>query len=179
MGFAESREGTPLKSRFFALFALLVLTVFARTEKLTAQSTYDANVREFERLETVWNEAHEHGDVDALEQLWANDMEVAVPKMPLLTKADALKFARSGRMKFLSYKTSDVHVRVYVNAAVVTGRLRRTRSINGQEISDDWRFTNTHVRDSPSAGRRSFWPEQSFGGRSVYSVLVRVEAKNS
>jgi ketosteroid isomerase-like protein len=91
----------------------------------------------------VWNEAHEHGDADALERLWADDMEVAVPKMPVLTKADALKFARSGRMKFLSYRTSDVRLRVYDNAAVVTGRLQRTRSLNGQEMSDDWRFTKT------------------------------------
>ena len=74
----------------------------------SAQSTHDADVRELQRLETVWNEAHEHGDADALEKLWADDLEVAVPKMPVMTKADVLKFARSGRMKFLSYRTSDI-----------------------------------------------------------------------
>jgi hypothetical protein len=99
-------------------------------------------------IEMVWNEAHEHGDAGALEKLWADDMEVAVPKMPVMTKADVLKFARSGRMKFLSYRTSDIRVRVYDNAAVVTGRLQRTRSMNGQEISDDWRFTKTYVRET-------------------------------
>ena len=75
-------------------------------------------------------------------------MEVAVPKMPVMSKADALKFARSGRMKFLRYQTSDVRVRVYGDAAVVTGRLQRTRSMNGQEISDDWRFTKTYLRQA-------------------------------
>jgi ketosteroid isomerase-like protein len=137
-----------LKFPFIGVFAGLVLVLFAGTARSAAQSTHDADVRELERLETVWNEAHEHGDVDALEKLWADDMEVAVPKMPVLTKADALKFARSGRMKFLSYRTSDIHVRVYDNAAVVTGRLQRTRSINGQEMSDDWRFTKTYVREA-------------------------------
>jgi len=62
--------------------------------------------------------------------------------MPVMSKAEVLKFARSGRMKFLSYQTSDVHIRLYGNA-VVTGRLQRTRSMNGREISDDWRFTKT------------------------------------
>ncbi|HEX4919793.1 MAG TPA: nuclear transport factor 2 family protein [Candidatus Bathyarchaeia archaeon] len=114
----------------------------------SAQTTHDADVHELERLETVWNEAHEHGDADALEKLWADDMEVAVPKMPVLTRADAVKFARSGRMKFLSYRTSDIRVRVYDNAAVVTGRLQRTRLISGQETSDDWRFTKTYVRQA-------------------------------
>jgi hypothetical protein len=137
-----------LKFRFLDVFAMLALTVFARTEKVTAQSTHDSDVRDLQRLEMVWNEGHKQGDVDALERLWADDMEVAVPKMSVLTKADALKFARSGQMKFLSYQTSDVHARVYDNAAVVTGRLQRTRYINGQAISDDWRFTKTYIREA-------------------------------
>jgi uncharacterized protein DUF4440 len=68
------------------------------------------------------------------------------PEMCVMSKADALKFARSRRMKFLRYQTSDVHIRVYRNAAVATGRLQRTRLINEQEVSDDWRFTKTYVR---------------------------------
>jgi ketosteroid isomerase-like protein len=139
---------SPLKSLSLGLFVVLVFTAFRGTATIAAQSTHDADVHELERLETVWNEAHEHGDADALERLWADDMEVAVPKMPVLTKADALKFARSGRMKFLSYRTSDIRVRVYDNAAVVTGRLQRNRSLNGQEMSDDWRFTKTYVREA-------------------------------
>lgn len=126
----------------------VVISALAVPMRSSAQSNHDVDVRELERLETVWNEAHEHGEADALEKLWADDMEVAVPKMPVLTKADALKFARSGRMKFLTYRTSDVRVRIYNNAAVVTGRLQRTRSMNGQEISDDWRFTKTYVRQA-------------------------------
>jgi len=137
-----------MKSLSLGVLASLAVALFAGTAWSAAQSTHDADVRELERLETVWNEAHERGNVDALEALWADDMEVAVPKMPVMTKADVLKFARSGRMKFLSYRTSDIKVRVYDNAAVVTGRLQRTRTINGQEISDDWRFTKTYVRES-------------------------------
>ena len=137
-----------MKSLFLSLLVGSVATIFVGAARTVAQSTHDADVHELERLETVWNEAHEHGDATALEKLWADDMEVAVPKMPVMTKADALKFARSGRMKFLSYRTSDTRVRVYDNAAVVTGRLQRRRSMNGQEISDDWRFTKTYVREA-------------------------------
>jgi hypothetical protein len=46
-----------------------------------AQSIPDANVRERERLENVWNEAHEHGDADTLEKSWPDDMEFAAPKI--------------------------------------------------------------------------------------------------
>ena len=127
----------------FVIILSLVITAAAVN---SGQSTHEADVRELERLETVWNEAHERGDADALEAVWADDLEVAVPRMKVLTKADAVSFARSGRMKFLRYRTSDLRVRIYDNAAVVTGRLQRTRSMNGQEISDDWRFTKVYVR---------------------------------
>jgi hypothetical protein len=126
----------------------LVISALAVPMRSFAKASHDTDVHELERLETVWNEAHERGDADALQKLWADDMEVAVPKMPVLTKPDAVKFARSGHMKFLKYGTSDIRVRVYDNAAVVTGRLQRTRSMNGQEISDDWRFTKTYIREA-------------------------------
>jgi len=136
-----------MKTLSCAVLSMVISVALAIPTTSSAQTTHDADVHELERLETVWNEAHERGDADALEKLWADDMEVAVPKMPVLTRADAVKFARSGRMRFLSYRTSDIRVRVYGNAAVVTGRLQRTRSMNGQEISDDWRFTKTYVRE--------------------------------
>jgi ketosteroid isomerase-like protein len=127
----------------------LALTIPLASEALSlGQSTHDTDLKELERLETVWNQAHEHGDSDALDSLWADDLEVAVPKMPVMRKAEVLSFARSGRMKFLHYATSEVSVRVYGDAAVVTGRLERTRTLNGKEVSDDWRFTKTYVRET-------------------------------
>ena len=112
----------------------------------SSQPSDNGDIQELGRLESVWNEAQERGNADALDALWADDMEIAVPKMPVMSKADALKFARSGRMKFLRYQTSDIRIRVYGDAAVVTGRLQRTRSMTGQGISDDWRFTKTYIR---------------------------------
>jgi ketosteroid isomerase-like protein len=94
------------------------------TTSLSSQSSENGNSQELERLEKVWNEAHEHGDAEALDALWANDMEIAVPTMPVMS------------------------FRVYGDAAVVTGRLQRTRSMNGQEMSDDWRFTKTYVQQA-------------------------------
>ena len=137
-----------MRALWYCVITAVALTMLAATVPLFSQSLADSDTRELERLEKVWNDAHEHGDGDALDVLWAEDMEVAVPKMPVMSKADALKFARSCWMKFLRYQTSDVRVRVYGDAAVVTGRLQRTRSMNGQEISDDWRFTKTYLRQA-------------------------------
>jgi len=114
---------------------------------LTPQQNQNAAVvQELMRLETVWNEAYQNGDADSLDKLWADDLEVTVPKMPVMSKSDVLGFARSGRMKFERYQTSDVKVRVYGDAAVVSGRLQRTRTLNGKTLDDDWRFIKVYVK---------------------------------
>jgi ketosteroid isomerase-like protein len=125
---------------------MFALTVLAASKHVSAQSSSEHDKQELERLEKVWNEAHEHADADVLQSLWADDLEVDVPKMPVMRKTEVMAFARSGRMKFLRYATSDINIRVYGDAAVVTGRLQRTRTLNGLELSDDWRFTKVYTR---------------------------------
>ncbi len=127
--------------------AIPVLLFLVATVSATPQSSTESDTRELTRLEKVWNDAHENGDADALEPLWADDMEIDVPRMTVMTRADALKFAHSGRMKFLHYATSDLRVRIYGDSAVVTGRMQRTRTLNSQQVSDDWRFTKVYVRE--------------------------------
>ena len=60
----------------------------------------DADTQSLLRLERVWNDAHLHGDAGTLDRLWSDDLEVIVPKMPPMTKAQVLGFAKSGRMRF-------------------------------------------------------------------------------
>lgn len=127
---------------------LALVTFVSQTGKGSPSNAREADTRELERLEKVWNEAHERGDADALEGLWSDDLEVDVPRMPVMNKADVVNFARSGRMKFLRYATSDIRIRIYGDTAVVSGRLQRTRQINGKELTDDWRFTKVYVRQA-------------------------------
>ena len=122
----------------------IVVFCFVFAHAVAAQSP--ADTKELQRLETTWNQAHMNGDAAALAALWSDDLEVAVPKMPVMGKQDVVAFAKSGRMKFQRYETSDLKVRIYGNAAVVTGKLQRTRTINGQQQDDNWRFTKMYVR---------------------------------
>src|SRR5690242_2152422 len=123
-----------------------LVTFVLHTGKGSPSNPRQADTCDLDRLDTVWSEAHERGDADALGGVWAGDLEVDVPRMPVMTKADVLNFARSGRMKFLRYATSDIRIRIYGDTAVVSGRIQRTRQINGKETSDDWRFTKVYVR---------------------------------
>ena len=123
-----------------------VLTIAALSVLSTASA--QPGTEDFVHLETVWNAAHRTGDADALDRLWASDLEVDVPGMPPMTKAEALAFARTGRMRFERYETSQIKVRIYGDTAVVTGRLQRTRSVDNRQRADDWRFTKVYTRQA-------------------------------
>jgi ketosteroid isomerase-like protein len=98
------------------------------------------------RLEEVWNKAHLEGDAATLERLWAEDLTVTVPRMAVMARADAVGVARSNRVQFTRYETSDLNVQVFDAAAVVKGRMKRSRSRGGQEVNDDWQFTKVYVK---------------------------------
>jgi ketosteroid isomerase-like protein len=127
------------------LTAIVVLLCAAAQAPASGVLPADHDLARLTQLESLWNDAHLRGDADALDGLWADDLRVFVPRMTPMSKADALAFFRSGRMKFLRYETSEVGVRVYSNTAVVTGRLRRSRERAGQVVEDDWRFTKVYV----------------------------------
>jgi ketosteroid isomerase-like protein len=129
-----------MRPRVFAAVPLSVALMFAQNTPRTADRD------ELRRLERVWNEAHVRGDSKTLSQLWADDLEVAVPKMPVMKKEELIKFVDSGRMKFQRYETSDLNFRIYAQSAVVTGRLQRKREINDRAVEDDWRFTKVYQR---------------------------------
>lgn len=130
--------------------AAMWIVATALIQEPTSKSRDSADTTEISRLETVWNDAYVRGDADALERLCSDDLIVTMTNMQVLNKTTSIGILRSGRVRFQRYETSDLRIRVYDNAAVVTGRLQRTRNAQGKQMDDNWRFTKLYVR---SAGR--------------------------
>ena len=130
----------------YHLLSALVLAVAGSAGAPHLPLPQSADSVDLLRLESVWNDAHVRGDTVALSNLWAEELVVTVPEMPVMSKADLLRFWRSGRSVISRYETSELRIRVYADAAVVTGRLRRERNFNGRLVADDWRFTKVYVR---------------------------------
>lgn len=134
---------------FSALLTIVMITLAGGSGNapfFQAVNAHSSDEVELVRLERVWNDAHVNGDADALDRLWAEDLTVTVPNMQVITKQSAIAIARSGRVKFKRYETSDVRVRLYGDAAVLTGIVERTRVLNGQDVNDKWRFTKMYIR---------------------------------
>ena len=122
----------------------LLLLVFASAGAQPRATA--ADLKELNRLETVWNEAHLKGDVKVLNRLWADDLFVTMPDMPPMNKEESLAIWKAGKMRFDIYRTSDLRIKVYGNTAVVTGQLVRIRDATSKQFEDDWRFTKVYVR---------------------------------
>ncbi len=137
------------------LIAVAALPMAAR------ESRAARDLKELARLESVWNEAHLRGDADALDQLWADDLIVTVPDMPVMDKNEALALVRAGKMKFRRYQTSDLRTRIYGETALVTGQISRERDSATNEFEDDWRFTKVYVR------RKGRWRVVAWHGSHV------------
>ena len=129
-------------------FKIVVLLCFAAAAFIPvgAKDSQEADIKELTRLEKVWNDAHLSGDAAALEKLWAEDLFVTVPDMPVMNKEESLALSKAGKMKFDIYKTSDIRIKVYGNSAVVTGQLVRIRDARSTKFEDDWRSTKVYVR---------------------------------
>jgi hypothetical protein len=134
-----------LHKRCFLAISILATMGFQHPADKTGESV---DIAELTRLESVWNTAYIRSDADVLAALLADDLIVTMTDMVLMTKAQSVALLRSGRFKFPRYETSDLRIRVYKDAAVVTGRLQRTREINGQRTDDNWRFTKVYVRQA-------------------------------
>jgi ketosteroid isomerase-like protein len=123
-----------------------VLLIASMQSSFAQQNSVD--IQELTRLEKVWNEAYVRSDADALDRLCAEDLVVTMTDMQVLNKQKAIGIVRSGKVEFRRYETSELSIHMYDNAAVVTGRLQRTRIAQGREVNDEWRFTKVYVRSA-------------------------------
>jgi uncharacterized protein (TIGR02246 family) len=98
----------------------------------------------FMHLEKVWNDAHLKGDTEALDKLWADDISIIVPKMPVFSKKDVMEMYKSMPVHISVYESSDISVREFGDAAVVTGLIHRVREFGGKKAEEHWHFTKVY-----------------------------------
>jgi ketosteroid isomerase-like protein len=125
--------------------ALSCLAAAAHGQSLTSEPQARDLEDTIRELETLWNEAHLHGDLQTLDSLWAPQLSVIVPEMPPFSKADLLEMWRSMKVTFSEYSTSDVTINGFGQTAVVTGRLHRSRDFGGRVATEDWLFTKVYA----------------------------------
>jgi len=99
------------------------------------------------RLENNWNDAIVKHDWAFFDQILAEDYISTNFDGSVGTKADFLEFLKSGESVMASSIVNDMKVRIYGDAAVVTGRFTTVRELyQGKNLSGRYRFTDTWVK---------------------------------
>lgn len=127
---------------------VLALAVSARMQ-IPAQPTTRSAEQELIKLENEWAEAWRKGDVSFFERIEADDYTWTSPWGEVWTKARDLAFVQSIKPKkpvTRSQVIAEMKVRVYGEAAVVTGRDIIKEMHEGKEIISQERWTDTWVK---------------------------------
>jgi uncharacterized protein (TIGR02246 family) len=130
-------------------FLLLPLLVIALAGFINAQesASNEAIKKEILQMEEVQDHAIMQNDADTLDKIYAEDFAYVNQYGDLIPRSQVLAGFRTAKSKFSSpMKHDDIHIRVYGNTAVLTGRSVGTFNYNGKVSEGPRRFTNVYVK---------------------------------
>jgi len=125
----------------------LVVLVFAVAIQAQTGAKPKAQTAEQEllKLEQEWTNADVKDDLALLDRVLADDWVITETDGSVWTKAQILAAKKTGEDKISTEVTDDIKVRVYGNAAVVTGRNTLKGIFKGRDLSGQERWTDTWI----------------------------------
>jgi ketosteroid isomerase-like protein len=101
---------------------------------------------EVKRLNRQWMESYVRSDIAFLEQHLADDYMSTFPDGTILDKTGEIAALKSGDISLAEMTPSEMNVRTYGEAAVITGRSVIKAKVKGQDVSGEYRFTDVWVK---------------------------------
>jgi len=101
---------------------------------------------EISDLEKAFSEAIFRGDAAAFDHMTSDDYTVISDSGDLLTKQETLEWLAKRKAEYRYLEKDDLNIRVYGDAAVVTGRSVQTRLEHGKDYNGAYRFTEVYIR---------------------------------
>jgi ketosteroid isomerase-like protein len=106
--------------------------------------------QQLKKLEVVWGDAGIKKDLAALDRVVADDYSSIDEAGNVQTKAQGIAALKSGEDVNTSQVLSDMKVRVYGDAAVITGKAVVAGTHKGQAIGGTFMFTDVWVKHGSS-----------------------------
>ena len=139
-----------MKGRVF--FAILVAALVGSAKAQTAgadKANQEAIKEEVRKVDEEGFQAVLKADVDTLNRIYADDVAFTYASGQVVSKAQAVEDIRSGRNKLFQLNHDDIHIRVYGDTVVLTGRSQSTLrccSLNAKPSEVHRRFTNVYKK---------------------------------
>lgn len=131
------------------IVALVILSCTLTPAQTTPEKPYENGNTEqvILQLENEGREATLKNDIEANNRLLADNWMNINPDGSVTTKAKLLELLKDGSFKIMSIENDEVMVRVYGDAAVVTGRSTTKRTGQGSEVvARQVRFTRVYAK---------------------------------
>ena len=125
--------------------AVLLLLVSGQPDVLADSATKSA--ASVLALEQRFNSSLLERNEKAFDELLADDLVHIGFEGQIVSKIEYMSFFKTGAWRYLKYQPSKVSVKVFGDAAVVTGRVDRVIRINDRETSGAFAFTHVWSRD--------------------------------
>jgi ketosteroid isomerase-like protein len=137
----------PIITALALAFVTMSLSVMAQTPSKVGSDDNDAE-QMILRLEKEGREATLKNDMEANDRLLADNWININPDGSVTTKARLMELLKTSPFKIMSIENDDVMVRVYGDAAVVTGRSTSKRAGQGADetVTRQVRFTRVYAR---------------------------------
>ena len=101
---------------------------------------------EVTRLNLRWMESYVGRDTAFLEQYLADDYVSTFPDGTVLDKQGEIESLKSGDIALTEMTPSEMNVRMYDGAAVITGRSTIKANVKGEKVSGEYRFTDVWIK---------------------------------
>lgn len=132
---------------FMSVLICVVAYAQAQDKKSKAVTKPEQQVIELNR---AWADAITKGDAAALERLFGDDIIVTSGSGAIRDKAEEIKDAAPAPdpdfVWTAPFTTEDVRVKIYKDAAVVTGLAKWGFRYKGQEVNQQRRYTHLYVK---------------------------------
>lgn len=131
---------TMTKSPIAIVLALLSLSA------LGVPLEQNADEIELRRMERACSSSLVASDIKGLAEILAPDWKLVASDAAILTREQLFNDLRDGGLKFESYDSTDIEVRLYGDAAIVIGIGKSTGKWKGEAFKQKERFTDVFVR---------------------------------
>ena len=125
-----------------------ILGILMMLSSAVAQQRAAADEAALKAMEEKWSTANLKGDAAALNAMFADTFVSTESDGSVRTKAEVVGALKSGEIKFLASKSSEMKVFLYGDAGVVTGRWTGKFIVKGKTVDTAERFTDTYVRQN-------------------------------
>lgn len=135
--------------RIVLVAAMVLVTQILAIAQAHGMKNDDASSveQEIRKLEAASREATLKNDAAALNQLLADSWMNTNAGGTVTTKSQLMEILKTNPFKFISIENDDVKVRIYGDAAVVTGRSKSTRvGRDNALVTGEVRFTRVYAK---------------------------------